>query len=130
MKSLAIATLAFCAVMATADGPKPLNFDAQQTTNPGNLSGSFFHDWRSNKFSAVVINKIGDLTIKGKKTGFEFDGFAGAVIKDGAPAIAGFNIGYRRMVFDQVFIFGGFGVSVSGQTPVGFGGLFGFGIQF
>lgn len=99
-----------------------------QSTNT--WSGSFFHNWKTNKFSAVIINKIGDLTIKGKKTGFEFDAFAGAELQSGSPAIAGFDIGYKRMIFDQIFVFGAFGVSSSGSSPVGFGGLFGLGWQF
>jgi hypothetical protein len=103
---------------------------AAQASTGGGWSGSLYYDFRLHQSSAVVLNKLTDLTIRGKPTGFALYGFVGAVVKEDAPAQTGITFGYRKQFFDQVYGFGGIGISIAGGQAVGGGVLLGVGVNF
>lgn len=87
---------------------------------PASWSGSIYYDIRSKVANAVVYNRIGDLTLKGKVVA-EADGFIGVSNQRGTPAVIGLAVIWRKLIFDQVsFIFGPAGSLTAGKWGGGF----------
>lgn len=103
-----------------------------QTTPPdsGQWSITGFFDVKAKHLDMVAINKLRDLTIKGKLTGFELDAFAGTTADKDGKAVAGVGIGYTRQIWDQVVFQAGAGPVIESGVPVSFGVWLGIGYKF
>lgn len=111
---------------------------AYQDAAPGSAwSGSFYYDIANKEISAIVVRTLKELTRHGVPTGWELDGFTGAVVMrdwksviGNSKSVIGAAIVYRHEFFDNVSGFAGFGVSAAGGRPVGIGLTAGVGIKF
>ena len=87
---------------------------------PPNWSGSIYYDIRSKVANAVVYNRIGDLTLKGKIVA-EAVGFVGLSNQKATPGVIGFAVIWRKPLFDQVsLVFGPAGSLTAGKWGGGF----------
>lgn len=118
----ALAASSFASGPTVLDAVK-VNFHAFQAVPTVNQwSGSAYYDVRSKHPSAVLFNRIGDLTLRGKVFA-EVDGFVGVQDSQGTPATIGFAVLWRRKLFDQIdLVFGAGGSMTAGKFgggPIG-----------
>lgn len=138
IKTLSTLALVAVAGVSMADGPKVatmtvptikpinMNFQAPSTSS---WSGSAYYDVTAKRAAAVVFNRIGELTLKGKDSGIEVDGFAGVSDQKGAPATLGFAVLWHKNLFDQVSLVFGIGGSET-NGKLGGGPIVGAAIRF
>lgn len=115
LATLAVLLFAVCAYCQSAPTP---------------WSGAFYYDIKNRHADAVLITKLRDLTFKGRASGFELDGFAGTTVDKSGKSVLGFDISYTKTLFDQMYVFGGVAISISGGQPVGGGFVGGLGWRF